>query len=191
MLGAAGKRPVAPIGRERPLSSLLDCHILEEDWRKEAQERNGASTAPARLPVINRDQKAVPDANLWESAVEEMTAFQHLGDDWDGKGARVPSDEVLVSAIGLAYTLHEQRVGPPSRIVPGPEGSVIFEWQDPDGTYTEVEIVGWLFAEVMRIEPGQPAKHWSLPTKQAALLVGVTALPVEPVYGRTPTRRSR
>jgi hypothetical protein len=147
------------------MSSLLDCHILEEDWRKEARQRNGASTAPARLPRSNGDQKAVLDAGPWEPAVEEMAAFQHLGDDWDGQGARAPSHEILVSAIGLAYTLHERGVEPPSRIVPGPDGSVIFEWQDPDGTYTEIEIVGWLAAEVMRIEPGQLAKHWTLPTE--------------------------
>jgi hypothetical protein len=71
---------------------------------------------------------------------------------------------VLKSAIGLAYTLLQQGIDPPSRVVPGPDGSAIFEWQDPDGTYTEVEVVGWLVAEVMLIEPGQAAKHWMLPT---------------------------
>lgn len=148
------------------MPSLLDRRIREEDWLKEAGERNGASTAPARLHGINGEQKAVPDAGPWEPAVQQMVAFQHLGDDWDGQGARAPSEEVLQSAIGLAYTLHQQGVDPPSRVVPGPEGSVIFEWQDADGTYTEVENVGWLVAEVMLIEPGQPAKHWTLPSEK-------------------------
>lgn len=148
------------------MSSLLDRPIRKEDWLKEAGERNGTSAAPARLHGSNGEQKAVADAGPWEPAVQKMVAFQHLGDDWDGQGARSPSEEVLKSAIGLAYTLYEQGVDPPSRVVPGVEGSVIFEWQDPDGAYTEVEVVGWLVAEVMMIEPGQPAKHWTLPNEK-------------------------
>jgi hypothetical protein len=148
------------------MSALRDRPVREKDWLKEAGERNGTSTAPARLHGVNGEHKAIPNAGLWEPAVQAMAAFQYLGDDWDGQGARAPSEEVLQSAIGLAYTLHKQGVDPPSRVVPGPEGSVIFEWQDAEGTYTEVEIVAWLVAEVMLIEPGQLAKHWTLPSEQ-------------------------
>jgi hypothetical protein len=147
------------------MTLLLDRSIREENWRKEADERNSTSTAPARLHGSN-GQQTVPNAGPWEPAVQKMVAFQYLGDDWDGQGARVPSKEVLQSAIGLAYTLYQQGVEAPSRVVPGPEGSVIFEWQDPDGTYTEVEVVGWLVAEVMLIEPGQRAKHWMVPNEK-------------------------
>jgi hypothetical protein len=148
------------------MPTLLDHPILKEDWQKEAGERNGASQAPAGLHGVERDQKALADAGPWEPAVQRMVEFQHLGDDWDGQGARAPSYDVLASAIGLAYTLHQQGVDPPHRVVPGLDGSVIFEWQDPDGTYTEVEVVRWLFAEVMLIEPGQPAQHWTLPNEK-------------------------
>ncbi len=147
------------------MSALLDCHILKEGWRKEACEQNGTSTAPARLQGVRGDEQPVPDAGPWEPAVKKLVEFQHLGDDWDGQGAKGPSFELLASAVGLAYLLQQQGVDPPTRVVPGVEGSVLFEWQFPDGTYAEVEIVGWLFAEVMLIEPGQPAKHWTLPTE--------------------------
>jgi hypothetical protein len=147
------------------VSELLNCPILKEDWLRESSQRNYTSTPPARLNGVNGAQKVVPNAGAWEPAVEKMVEFQNLGDDWDGEGAQAPSEEVLKSAIGLAFTLHQQGVDPPSRVVPGPEGSVIFEWQDPDGTYTEVEIVGWLVAELMVIEPGKPAKHWTLPNE--------------------------
>ena len=147
------------------MPSLLDRPILEEDWLKEAGERNGTSTAPARLQGVNGEQKAVPDAGPWEPAVQKMVTFQHLGDDWDGQGARAPSYEMLASAIGLAYTLYQQGVDPPNCVVPGVDGSVTFEWHDPDGTYTEVEIVRPFYAEVMMIEPGKPARHWTLPTE--------------------------
>ena len=94
-----------------------------------------------------------------------IVAMQHLGDDWDGQGARAPSQEMLVSAIGLAYTLLQKGMEPPSSVVPGLEGSVIFEWQWPDGTFCEVEIVRPFYAEVMLVEPGKPAQHWTLPTE--------------------------
>jgi hypothetical protein len=147
------------------MSSLLDCPIREQNWLKEATLRNGIPSGTGWLHGVNKDQKVVPEAGPWEPAVREMVAFQHLGDNWDGQGAQAPSDEVLGSAIGLAYFFYEQGVEPPSRVVPGPQSSVIFEWQDPDGTYTEVEVVNWLFAEVMRLELGKPAQHWTLPTK--------------------------
>ena len=147
------------------MPSLLNCHVPEQTWRKEAGASNDASPAPARLHGAHGEQREVPDAGSWEPAVVSMVELQHLGDNWDGQGARAPTHELLASAIGLAYTLHEQGVDPPTRVVPGPEGSVIFEWQDPDGAYTEVEVVRPLYAEVMLIQPGQPAKHWTLPTQ--------------------------
>jgi hypothetical protein len=138
---------------------LMDCPIPEKAWHNEVGERNG-------VPVAERPvQKAVGDAGPWEPTVQKISAFQHIGDDWDGLGAIAPSRELLECAIGLAYLLYEKGVAPPSRVVPGLEGAVLFEWQDPDGTYTDVEIVRPFFAEVMVIEPGKPAKHWTLPTE--------------------------
>jgi hypothetical protein len=147
------------------MTVLLDRHIRQEDWRLEAGDRNGDSTAPARLRSVNGEPNEVPDAGPWEPAIEQIVSFQHLGDNWDGLGARAPTYEVLLSAVGLAYVLYHQGVEPPTCVVPGLEGSVNFEWHFLDGTYAEVEIVRWLFAEVMLIEPGHPAKHWTLPTE--------------------------
>src|SRR5438876_5504881 len=114
------------------MTLLLDRHIPQADWLKAAGERNGASRAPGRLRGVHGDQQEIPDAGPWESAVQKIVTFHHLGDDWDGLGARAPSYEVLVSAIGLAYVLYEQGVDPPTRVVPGLERSVTFEWQFPD-----------------------------------------------------------
>jgi hypothetical protein len=90
--------------------------------------------------------------------------FQHLADDWDGLGAMAPSRALLESAVGLAYLLYEKGVDPPHAVVPGLDGSVNLEWQDPDGTIVEVEIDRPLHAEVMVIEPGKPPRFWTLPT---------------------------
>jgi hypothetical protein len=143
---------------EETMPLLMDCVIPVNAWQREIGARNGVPTV--QPPV----QKTVEDAGPWESAIKEITKYQHLGDDWDGLGAKAPSRELLDSAIGLGYLFYQKGVPPPSRVVPGLEGEVIFEWQEPDGTYTDVEIVRPFFAEVIYIEPGKPAKHWTLPT---------------------------
>ena len=140
---------------------VLDCPIAEKAWINEAGQRNGVALRRATAAT----GKAVEDAGPWEPTVQKIVEFQHLGDDWDGLGAQAPSPELLASAVGLAYLLYEKGIDPPHRVVPGLEGSVILEWQDPDGTYADIEILRPLFAEVMVIERGQPAKHWTLPTE--------------------------
>jgi hypothetical protein len=140
---------------------LLDCPVSKKDWDHEVGARNGITAHP--------EEPALTEAGPWEPAVQKIFSFQHLGDDWDGLGAKAPSRQLLESAIGLAYILSDKGVDPPDSVVPGVDGSVTFEWQDPDGTYREVEIVRPLYAEVMMIEPGKPAKHWTLPTEAALI----------------------
>jgi hypothetical protein len=141
---------------------VLDCRIPTKEWVHEVNARNGVAVAPGEKPA----ERPVEDAGPWESAVQKIVEFQHLGDAWDGLGARAPSRELLESAIGLAYLLCEKGMDPPHCVVPGPDGSVNFEWQDLDGTIAEVEIDRPLHAEVMVIEPGKPAEQWTLPTEQ-------------------------
>jgi len=139
---------------------VLDCRIPKEDWLCQVSERCAVSASPAQHAA----QESVEDARPWEPAIRKLVEFQCLGDDWDGFGAPAPSRELLESGIGLAGLLFKKGVHPPHRVVPGLEGSVNLEWQDPDGTIAEVEIDRPFHAEVMLIEPGQPARHWTLPT---------------------------
>ena len=138
---------------------VLDCPILKKDWADEVSMRNGVARIPAEEALVDD----VEDSGPWEAVVRHILEFRQLGNDWDGFGAEAPSRELLESAIGLAYCFSEKGVAPPDRIAPGVCGSVIFEWQDPDGTYTELEIDRPLHAEVMVIEPGKSAKHWTIP----------------------------
>jgi hypothetical protein len=134
---------------------VLERPVLRKDWLEEVVARNGI--------VKKAPSEHAGDAGPWESAVQKVIGFQQLQDDWDGFGAQAPSRELLESAIGLAYCFLENGVDPPHRVAPGVGGEVVFEWQDPDGTYTEVEIDA-PHAAVMMIEPGKPARHWTLPT---------------------------
>jgi hypothetical protein len=138
---------------------VLDCPIPKEAWADETDQRNGFSAPRLEHPA----EKPLADAGPWQPAVQKIVQFQFLGDDWDGLGAVAPSRELLESAIGLAYLFQERGVDQPHCVVPGLDGSVNLEWQDPDGTIAEVEIVRPFFAEVLLIEPGKPARQWTLP----------------------------
>ncbi len=141
--------------------AVLDCQIPKKAWTYGSGERNGVPEFIGRHGGENTKE----DAGPWEPTVRKIAEFKNLGDDWDGLGAKAPVGELLESAIGLAYLFYEKGVDPPHCVVPGVDGSVTFEWQSPDGTFTEVEIVRPFHAEVMMIEPGKPAKHWTLPTE--------------------------
>jgi hypothetical protein len=137
--------------------SIADRSVLKDLWAQEVSLHHGIAG--------NRDRRTAEEAGAWEPAVKKLVSFQDLGDDWDGLGAVAPSAELLDSAIGLAYLLSEQDVNPPHSVIAGINGTVTFEWHEPDGSYTEIEIGRPFFAEVMLIQPGQPAKHWTLPTE--------------------------
>ena len=102
--------------------ATLTCRIPKEAWMHGLADTNGS--AP---------RAGVKHAGPWEPCVQQLVQFQHLGDDWDGCGAKSPSRELLTSAIALAYVFRDNGVPPPSRVVPGLDGIVLFEWQFPDG----------------------------------------------------------
>jgi hypothetical protein len=145
------------------MPALLE-YLSEQAWKK-ARGRNGTAADLTPTDGGKKDEGGSLHAGPWEPAVRALVEFRRLGDDWDGQGARALSAELLASAIGLAYLLYERGTEPPSRVVPGPEGSAVFEWQFPDGAYAEIEVVRPFYAEVMLLRPGQPAKHWTLPTE--------------------------
>lgn len=136
---------------------LLD-RVRKEDWTQERARGNGAAAGTKALAGDRAD------AGPWEPVVQKIVEFQHLGDGWDGLGAPAPSRELLESAIGLAFLFSKDGIPPPHSVVPGLDGSVNFEWQDPDGTIAEVEIDRPFHEEVMMIDPTRDAKYWTLPT---------------------------
>jgi hypothetical protein len=140
---------------------VLSCPVPKQDWAAEVAAHNVVSAQPPEQPT----DQSFADAGAWEAAVQKIVSFQHLGDNWDGYGAKAPSRELLESAIGLAYTLYQKGVQPPQCVVAGLDGSVSFEWQDADGTIAEVEIDRPFHAEVMVMEPGRPPRFWTLPTE--------------------------
>jgi hypothetical protein len=142
------------------MALLAGCSVPEQAWHYKIGERNGVAPSGLEQPT----KKPAENAGPWEATVQKVVSFRDLGTDWDGLGARAPSPELLESSVGLAYVMRDRGVDPPQCVIAGINGTVSFEWHDRDGTYTEIEIIRPFFAEVMVIEPGQPAKHWTLPT---------------------------
>jgi hypothetical protein len=142
--------------------AVFDCAIPKQNWLQETRAVNGVSGIAPRKST----ETPVKLAGPWEPAVQRIVGFRHLQVDWDGLGAKAPPRELLESAIGLAYTFLENGVAPADSVVATVAGAVAFEWQFRDGTFAEVEIDRPLHAELMVIEPGRPANHWTLPTDQ-------------------------
>ena len=135
----------------------LNCAIPKDVWAPEPGARNGIGVAPAK------GTKEI--AGDWDTSIQKIIELDQLGDNWDGLGASAPSRELIQSAVRLAHLLCAGGVEPPQSVVPGLDGSINFGWQDGSGYYAEIEIVRPFFAEVMVIEPGKPAKHWTLPAE--------------------------
>lgn len=136
--------------------------IAKEEWHRET---NGHTLQTLRSAGAPAERTKAVEAQRWVHVFSEVDALRGLKDDWDGQGALAPDEEVVASALGLACLLEERQLPPPVRVVPGPNATVILEWQWSDGTYAEIEIVRPFYGEVMLVRPGKPAEHWTIPNE--------------------------
>jgi len=141
------------------MSALLEESVPVEDWKRETVGAKNGRKAAINVAAASDSV----ESRYWESIIDRIVEMQHLGEDWDGLGAKAPASELLESAIGLAYLLKGRGMTPPARVVASTAGTVIFEWQTGEGFYGEVEIDRPMHADVMMLQPGQPAQHWELP----------------------------
>ena len=98
----------------------------------------------------------------WEKRIANLEAFKTYKNDWDGQGAEALTNELVQSAIHLANVLRQANIDVPSCVLPGVNGTIIFEWQDADGAYLEIEVTEPYHADACLIVPGQPTEHWTL-----------------------------
>ena len=70
--------------------------------------------------------------------------------------------EVVDSEIHLAILLRDKKIREPNGIVPGVNGTVIFDWQGTDRSYLEIEITEPFHAECLFIVPNKPTKQWTI-----------------------------
>jgi hypothetical protein len=89
----------------------------------------------------------------WDACIAALTELYGLEDDWDGRGAPAPNPLLLGAALRLAQHLQASGYRAPDRVLPGPTGTVILEWQ-MEGPYREVEVVETSKARVTEIALG-------------------------------------
>jgi hypothetical protein len=117
-------------------------------------ENSSANGMPPTSQRINR-----ADAAKWKQCIDELLGIRLLESDWDGQGAEAPDAELVDSAIILAVFLQQRHFEPPTRTVPGVNGTAILEWQWSDGTTAEIEVSEPYSADVFVMVPGRPAAH--------------------------------
>lgn len=118
------------------------------------EHRNGS------LPAVFLTEANQADAaGGWSQIVAELSRIRQLRHDWDGMGAEAPPAELVESAMAFTQFLRQQGMRLPSRVAAGPNGTVLFEWQEGE-IYLEAEITKPHYAEWMLLSPGQSARHW-------------------------------
>jgi hypothetical protein len=120
---------------------------INQGMQTKTVEANGAESSPK-----------VQNSDCWEEVITKVLGFRGLGDDWDGLGARVPDPVLVESAVLFAQLGLQAGMTPPSVVVPGLDGCVIFEWQKVEA-YMEVEICKPGCAEFMKVILDHPAEH--------------------------------
>lgn len=98
----------------------------------------------------------------WELRIDELLDIRRLQNDWDGLGAPAPATTVVDSALALAQLLRRKGCPPPCRIIAGLTGAVLFEWQNEEGSYSELEMSPPGRAEWILMIPGQPTRTDSI-----------------------------
>ncbi len=141
------------------MSATIDVPIRAEVWERHAHSKNGA---PFDKPLPRSPDSS--ESEQWALIIGQLEKMRGLEDDWDGLGAKAPPEELLASAIGLAYCWIDVDLVPPTRVVPTTAGTILFEWHGGEKTYAEVEVDRPFHADVMLKRSDRPPEHWELPT---------------------------
>ena len=141
--------------------AILESKFTRQDFQDKVREMNGAQSVASRLREKMRE---FGQTEGWSPIIERIEAIRQLRDDWDGLGAKAPSTELFLTAAVLVHFWMENKQTPPTRVVAGTAGTIIFEWQTPDGQYAEWEIDRPRHADIMLKMPGRPIEHLEWPT---------------------------
>jgi len=123
-----------------PMSLAADPWYADTQWPDADDLRGLAQFLPQlRRPKVNVRIDRQADEPLWLPAVlGRLSVIGGLADNWDGDGAKAPSDVALTAALGVLLKLLGRESATPA-VVPTPEGGIQFEWHDA-GWDVEVEV---------------------------------------------------
>lgn len=113
--------------------------------------------APAETALTLSDPSA---QQRWRRIQQDITRVRSLRENWDGMGTTAPELETVENAAVFAVSLQTNRMLPPTRVVPSPDGSILLQWET-DGGYLEAEVSDPGHIEWMLVRRGAPAAHWT------------------------------
>ena len=98
-------------------------------------------TLSIRFPLDAPRMDVARRSTEWQAAISTVAGFQSLDEDWDGNGAEPPAEEIVSAAIEWLKRMPDldERAVPPTQIVPGTLGEVLFIWQTKS-QFIEAEI---------------------------------------------------
>jgi hypothetical protein len=140
--------------------------ITLSEPRSRNRLRTPGFTPPPDVPTSHvLDERALQTgrsgADVWNGTIDELRRLRTYEDGWDGDGAVAPPPELVDSAIRLARDLNQDRVSPPTCVLPGVNGTVVFEWVTARSRL-EIEFVEPYLAEVTDVVDGAVTDHWVL-----------------------------
>jgi hypothetical protein len=119
-------------------------------------------TMNGKAPQTGDGKDHASEAEGWKKCIDSLLKIRLLENDWDGQGSEAPPPELVDSAIILAVLLRQKHIEPPSATVQSVQGTVLMEWQWPDHTTLEMDVIEPNLADVFLMIPGRPAQHWQL-----------------------------
>ena len=120
---------------------------------------SGHSDQPAvYLMAFGSTHSKNDQSDKWESAIDSITKMQWLKRDWDGDGAKVPSETLVVSVVRYAKYLKSKNSPPPTRVSPIEDGGIALEWSG-DGEFRHCEFMVPYIVEAFTSIPGKPPKY--------------------------------
>ncbi|MGH6635282.1 MAG: hypothetical protein ACRED0_03810 [Gammaproteobacteria bacterium] len=119
---------------------------------KSQYDDSGSGSLPSAGLFTYQDETA---RSQWESCLDNLSQMLALRDNWDGEGALVPIRDTVLSLSDLLQQLQSCLWPPPARVVVGPNGEVVVEWQQAGG-YLELEALRPYEGEWMFERKGAP-----------------------------------
>lgn len=124
-----------------------------------AASPNGYSDRPAvYLMAFGTNRNKNDQSDKWESAIDSIAKMQWLKRNWDGDGAKVPSELLVLSVVDYA-NYHKSKNSPaPTRVSPIEDGGIALEW-NVDGEFRHCEFMVPYIVEAFTSIPGKPPKY--------------------------------
>jgi hypothetical protein len=114
-------------------------------------------------PVASSDSVSPEENNnaRWRQARRKLVELRRLKANWDGLGGEASDPAVVDWAVEYLSSLGSRGpMAPPDRIILGPDGAVVIEWQ-VGGERIQAEICEVGRVEWMHSRPRGSAIHWT------------------------------